>query len=136
MVGLYDSKGPIHLDLANATHPELADVYSHQRKDAALKLAPDELMDQLLLDLAQLSFAELSASGDPPADSSPVRGWVYVDEGGARRTFVVPAEGASREQLEKFVGMKLIINEYYTHQGALQFVNNPQGKAIFRDKQQ
>jgi len=136
VVGLYDSKGPIHLDLANATHPELADVYSHQRKDAALKLAPDELMDQLLEDLAQLSFADLSASGDPPADGSPVRGWVYVDEDGTRRTFVVPVEGASKEQLEKFVGMKLVINEYYTHQGALQFVNNPQGKAIFRAKQQ
>ena len=135
-MGLYDSKGPVHLDLANESHPELADVYSHQRPDAALKLAPDELMTELLRDLEQLSFAALSAVGDPPADGPQVRGWVCVDDGDARRTFVLPAEGATRQQLEAFVGMKLVINEYYTHVGGLQFVNNPQGHDIFRTKQQ
>ena len=135
IVGLYDAKGPVHLDLANASHPELADVYSHQRQDAALKLAPDELMEDLLGDLAQLAFGSLAEAGGPPRDGAGVRGWVSVDDDGVLRTFVVPAEGASRQQLEAFVGMKLVINEYYTHVGGLQFVTNPEGHDIFRSRQ-
>jgi hypothetical protein len=132
VVGLYDAKGPVHLDLANQSHPELADVYSHQRQDASLKLAPDELMLDLVRDLDQLAFSELAAEGEPPGDGPAVRGWVSVTDGASRRIFVLPAQGASREQLEAFAGMKLVINEYYTHVGGLQFVNNPQGHDIFR----
>ncbi len=132
MVGLYDSKGDLRLDLANEGHPELADVYSRQLPDATLKLAPDTLMDELLDDLSRLSFASLAAEGDPPSPGPAVRGWVSVDDGDGRRTFVVPASGATPEQLQAFAFMKLTINEYYTHVGGLQFVTNPQGHDIFR----
>ena len=132
VIGLYDAKGELRLDLANENHPDLAHVYSRQRADATLKLAPDELMDDLLGDLSRLSFGSLAAAGDPPSPGPAVRGWVTVEEGSGRRTFVVPAAGASAEQLQAFAHMKLLINEYYMHVGGLQFVTNPEGHDIFR----
>jgi len=136
VVGLYDSKSGLHLDLANASHPDYADVYSRERADAALKVAPDELMQQLVRDLTErLGFDGLSTEGSPPKSGASLRGWVVIDRGGKRRTFSVPATGATAEQLQAFVAMKLVISEYYTHLGGLQFVNNPQGADIFRGKQ-
>ena len=132
MVELYDAKGDLHLDLANEGHPELAGVYSRQRADATLKLAPEDLMSDLVGDLSHLSFATLSAPGDPPPPGSAVRGWVSVEDDSGRHTFVVPAAGATPDQLQAFANMKLLINEYYTHVGGLQFVTNPQGHDIFR----
>lgn len=132
VVGLYDAKGEVRLELANASHPDLADTYSHQRSDAALKLAPDELLDDLVRDLGRLGFADLGAEGPPPPADPGVRGWVTLNEDGRLRTFVVPARGASTEALQAFAYMKLTFNEYYTHVGGLQFVNNPQGHDIFR----
>jgi hypothetical protein len=131
-VGLYDAKGEIRLDLANEGHPELAGIYSRQLPDATLKLAPEALMDDLVQDLGRLSFAALSVTGDPPSAGAAVRGWVTVEANDSRRTFIVPASGASAEQLQAFSNMKLLINEYYTHVGGLQFVTNPQGHDIFR----
>jgi len=139
VVGLYDSKGangPLHLDLANASEPELVEVYSQRRSNATLKLLPDEYMQAMVDHLDTLAFADLSSAGDPPPDSAAVRGWVCVDEGGTRRTFVVPAEGATAKQLQAFVDMKLAISQLYNHVAGLQHVSNPQGAAIFRDKQQ
>lgn len=134
LVGLYDAKGPVHLELAPASHPDFADVYSRPRADAALKLAPDELVEDLLRDLAGLSFDALATAGAPPPASPGVRGWVSIQDSGRARTFVVPATGASPETLQAFAYMKLLINEYYTHVGGLQFVENPQGHDIFRKK--
>jgi hypothetical protein len=134
LVGLYDSKTELHLDLANETHPDYADVYSQERRTADLKLAPDALMDQLVLDLDQrLGFAKLAATSSPPPAGPAVRGWVTVQENGQQRTFVVPAQGASAEQLQAFVDMKLLLNEVYMHLGGLQFVKNPQGAGIFHE---
>ena len=132
VVRLYDSKGDLHLDLANEGHPELADVYSSQREDATLKLAPFDLMNDLVGDLAQLSFDTLAAAGGPPGPGPAVRGWVTVETDAGLRTFVMPAAGASDAQRQAFPNMKLVINEYYTHVGGLQFVTNPQGHDIFR----
>jgi hypothetical protein len=132
VVGLYDSRGPVHLELAPDNHPDFADVYSHPRPDAALKLAPPELVDDLLRDLERLSFGALSAPGGPPPAGPGVRGWVTLQDGSQRRTFVVPASGAPPEALQAFAYMKLLVNEYYTHVGGLQFVNNPEGHDIFR----
>lgn len=139
MVGLYDSKGangPVHLDLANASEPELVEVYSQRRSNAALKLLPDEYMQAMVDHLDTLAFAELASAGDPPPDGAAVRGWVYVDDDGLRRTFVVPTDGATARQLQAFVDMKLAISQLYNHVAGLQHVSNPQGAAIFRDKQQ
>lgn len=133
-VALYDAKGDVRLELAPQSHPDLADVYSHPRPDAALKLAPDELIDDLLRDLERLGFSARAAAGAPPPASPAVRGWVSVEQGRSARTFVVPAAGAEAEALQAFAHMKLLINEYYTHVGGLQFVNNPQGHDIFRRK--
>jgi hypothetical protein len=135
VVGLYDAKGAIRLELANASHPDLADAYSHPRPDAALKLAPDELLDDLVRDLGRLGFEGLGKDGPPPAADSGVRGWVSLNQDGRLRTFVVPAMGASPEAQQAFAYMKLAFNEYYTHVGGLQFVNNPQGHDIFRKPQ-
>jgi len=132
VVGLYDAKGNIHLELANASHPELADAYSQPEPDARLKLAPDELVDDLVSDLGQLGLDNLGAEGPPPSAAPGVRGWVTIAQDGRRRTFVVPAQGATPEALQAFAYMKLTFNEYYAHVGGLQFVNNPQGHDIFR----
>lgn len=134
LVALYDAKGPVHLELAPASHPDFADVYSRPRPDASLKLAPDELVEDLLRDLEGLSFASLAVDGPPPRASPGLRGWVCIEDSGRARTFVVPAAGASPEALQAFAYMKLLINEYYTHVGGLQFVENPQGHDIFRKK--
>lgn len=134
MVGLYDAKTDLHLDLANESHPDYAKVYSQERRSADLKLAPDELMEQLVRDLDErLGFAMLATAGDPPAPSAAIRGWVTVQQDASRRTFVVPARNATAEQLQAFVNMKLVLNDVFTHVGGLQFVNNPQGADIFRD---
>ncbi len=134
-MGLYDAKGDIHLELANASHPELAGAYSQPKPDAALKLAPDELVDDLVRDLGRLGFDDLGAEGPPPAAKPGLRGWVTLNQDGRLRTFVVPAQGAAPEALQAFAYMKLTFNEYYTHVGGLQFVNNPQGHDIFRRPQ-
>jgi hypothetical protein len=134
LVGLYDAKTELHLELANASHPDFAGVYSKERQNADLKLAPDELMDQLVVDLdGRLGFAKLAVPGNPPASGPAVRGWVTVSQDGVRRTFVVPAQNATAEQLQAFVNMKLVLNDVFMHVGGLQFVNNPQGGDIFRD---
>ena len=134
MVGLYDAKTDLHLDLANESHPDLANVYSQERRDANLKLAPDDLMQQLVRDLDErLGFAKLAAAGEPPAPGAGIRGWITVQQDAGRRTFVVPAQNATAEQLQAFVNMKLVLNDVFMHVGGLQFVNNPQGADIFRD---
>jgi hypothetical protein len=134
LVGLYDSKTDLHLDLANESHPDFANVYSQQRRNADLKLAPDDLMDQLVHDLDEkLGFAGLAATGDPPEPGAGIRGWVTIQADGSKRTFVVPAQGASAEQLQAFAKMKLVLNDVFMHVGGLQFVNNPQGHDIFHE---
>jgi hypothetical protein len=131
---LYDARHQLHLELANESHPELADVYSTKRSDNTLKLAPDALMADLIRDLSREGFDKLATDGEPPS-IAPGRGWVTVQQGDRTRTYVVPAETvATAEQLGAFTRMKLWINEYYSHLGALQFIDNPQGAAIFKGK--
>jgi hypothetical protein len=132
VIGLYDAKGDIHLELANASHPDLADAYSQPRPDATLKLAPDDLVDELVRDLERLGFGELASAGPPPAAGPAVRGWVSLQRDGQSRTFVLPASGAPPERQQSFADMKFRIHDYYSHVGGLQFVNNPQGHDIFR----
>ena len=159
-VGLYDGKNDVHLELANESQPDFEDVYSRRRADASLKLAPDDLMGDLVGDLQKLGFEALSKVGVPPGSatldlstvgaggqpSDPakaseaavplppggIRGWVTITRGDSTRTFVVPAAGASADQLQSFVSMKLVVDYYYSHVSGLQFVNNPEGHRIFQ----
>ncbi len=134
LVRLYDARHELRFELANESHPDLAGVYSEPRTEASLKLAPDTLMAELLEDLGQEGFERLASDGTPPA-APPGRGWVEVRTGDRSRSFVVPPDtAASPEQVNAFVHMKLIISEYWSHLGALQYIENPQGKSIFPRK--
>jgi hypothetical protein len=131
VVRLYDAGSRLRLELANESHPELQDVYSRRRPDASLKLAPDELIGDLVRDLERLEFAALSSQGGPP-DEASLRGWVQIESDGVERTFAVPSEAPSAEELQAFAYMKLVFNEYYSHVGGLQYIQNPQGGDLFR----
>jgi hypothetical protein len=135
LVRLYDAENDTCLELANASHPDLRDVYSQRRPDADLKLAPDDLMGQLLQSLDSVRFGALSTPGAPPPEeltaAEGLRGWVEVAHNGEVRTFRVPALRPSADQLQAFTRMKLVISEYYSHVGGLQFIDNPQGHRVF-----
>ncbi|MHC4844629.1 MAG: hypothetical protein ACYTCU_00555 [Planctomycetota bacterium] len=132
MVRLYDARNNLLLELANESHPDYQDVYSSARATASLKLAPDDLMGDLIRDLDRLDFEGLAAEGAAPAGG--VRGWVEVREGNRARAFILPADSASAEALESFANMKHVVAYYYQHIGGLQFIDNPQGADIFRSQ--
>ncbi|MHC5211994.1 MAG: hypothetical protein ACYTG2_14845 [Planctomycetota bacterium] len=135
VVRLYDAETDVLLELANDSHPELHDVYSQRRADAALKLAPDELMDELVASIEHVRFRELATEGAAPAiEEAPIRGlrgWVSISQNGEDATFLVPSGQPSAEQLQAFSRMKLVINEYYSRLGGLQYIQNPKGKNVF-----
>lgn len=133
MVRLYDARNNLLLELANESHPDFQDLYSRPRSSASLKLAPDELMDDLIGDLDQLDFADLASNGPAPSRSD-ARGWVELREGNTVRTFIVPASSATRQVMEAFASMKLLVGYYYSHIGGLQFIDNPDGADIFRSQ--
>ncbi len=133
LVRLYDGRSKVLLQLSNESNPDLADIYSTEQPDASLKLAPDELLDELIADLDTLNFQTLSTPGAPPA--SGVRGWIEVRRNGSGRTFAVPTVGPTADQLSAFVYMKLTVNEYYSHIGSAQFIENPEGGALLKKQQ-
>jgi hypothetical protein len=130
LVRLYDAKHQLRLELSSESNPDLAGVYSQERPDASLKLAPDILMSHLVEDLDRLGFAELSAPVAPP--SGGVRGWVEVRRNGSSRTFTVPASNPTADELTAFSHMLLAMNEYYASVGSLQYIDNPQGAALLK----
>jgi len=134
MVRLYDAKNNLLLELANESHPDYQDVYSSARASASLKLAPDDLMDDLIRDLDKLEFQDLAGSGTAP-QASGIRGWVEVRDGSSAHTFVMPNNDATAEMIEAFASMKLVVQYYYGHIGGLQFIDNPAGADIFRRQQ-
>jgi hypothetical protein len=132
---LYDAETRVSLELANDTHPELRDVYSERKSDASLKLAPEELMEALVASIEQAQFEALATPGKPPAVEEAgmrgLRGWVAISEDGEHRTFLVPAQRPTSEQLLAYSRMKLVFNEFYNQVGGLQFIQNPQGHRLF-----
>jgi hypothetical protein len=130
-VRLYDAHTGVRIELANQSHPDYRDVYSRPQTEAALKLAPDELMDELLERLDDLNFDQLSAPGAPP-QSANLLGWLEVVQDTRARTFVVPRAGATREQLSRFAQMQLLVSDAYTHVTGLQYIDNPEGAELFR----
>jgi len=130
-VRLYDAHTGVRIELANQSHPDYRDVYSRPRPEAALKLAPDELMDELLDRLDDLNFDQLSAPGAPP-QGADLLGWLEVVQDTEARTFAVPRAGATREQLSRFAQMQFLVSDTYTHVSGLQYIDNPEGAELFR----
>lgn len=128
---LYDAHTGVRIELANQSHPDYRDVYSRPRPEAALKLAPDELMDELLDRLDDLNFDQLSAPGAPP-QGADLLGWLEVVQDTEARTFAVPRAGATREQLSRFAQMQFLVSDTYTHVSGLQYIDNPEGAELFR----
>lgn len=131
MVRLYDARNDLLLELASESHPDYQYLYSTSRGTASLKLAPDELMGDLVGDLEELDFRVLAGPGAAPR-SGGVRGWVEVREGSETHTFVLAEAGMSTAQFESFAAMKLVVGYYYGKIGGLQFIDNPAGADIFR----
>jgi hypothetical protein len=131
LVRLYDADTGVRLELANQSHPDYRDLYSHPRSEANLKLAPDELLESLLDRLDDLNFDRLSAPGGPP-DQAALLGWLEVSDGSQTRTFAVPRSGATREQLSSFAQMQLAVSDTFTHVTGLQYIDNPKGADLFR----
>jgi hypothetical protein len=131
LVRLYDAHTGVRIELANQSHPDYRDVYSRPRTEATLKLAPDELMDDLLDRLDDLHFDQLSAPGAPP-QGDDLLGWLEVVQDAEARTFVVPRAGATREQLSRFAQMQFVVSDAYTHVTGLQYIDNPEGAELFR----
>lgn len=130
-VRLYDASQGIELVLANASHPDLAGVYSQARSDGSLKLAGDQLMGQLLASLERAGLTEFGAAG-PPREVRGARSYLSVLQDGVRRSFAAPAKSATDEARKAFVRIKLVMNEYYRHVGGAQFVDNPGGADLLR----
>jgi hypothetical protein len=131
VVRLYDAGTGIELALANESHPELRDVYSQQRESAALKLAPDQLVGELL---ASLDAAGFDPFGQPAArEPDRATSFLSVRHDGSLRVFPRPVAGDAVEQRQAFTRLKLVMDHYYRHVGSLQFVENPQGEQLFRE---
>ena len=124
-----DGPGGLSLEFANASHPDLAGVYSQQRSSGQLKLAPDQLMGELLASLERNGLAEHGAlSGELPESGASLL--VEYDD---QRTFLVRPESGELEAQQAWVRLKLTIDHYYQHVGALQYVANPEGRDVFRE---
>jgi len=129
IVRLYDARGQIELALANETHPGFQEVYSHARADASLKLAPDELMGQLLASLDLNGFNVYALPGATPQKGAV--SYLSVEHDGEQTVFEEPPRSASIEKRRTFTQLKLLMAHYYTPVGSLQFIQNPEGGDIF-----
>lgn len=124
----------LRLALANASHPDLHDVYSEERADGHLKLAPDRLMGELLHSLGRAGLGEHGRPVDALPTGSVPRLVVRLDE---RTTlFERPSSGDDPEASRAFARIELVMNEYYQHVGALQAVENERGGALLRSQRQ
>lgn len=128
LVRLYDGRQGIELALANASHPELQGAYSRPRTHAALKLAPDELVGELLASLDRGGLEQFGRPGDEPPEP---RGFLLVRRDEQQRVFAEPDRSAPAEERQAFARIKLLMDHYYQHVGALQFVDNPAGARLF-----
>lgn len=131
IVRLYDARSGIELALANESHPGYQEVYSQARADASLKLAPDELMGQLLASLDRNGFNLYARPGRVPKPGK--RSYLAVDHDGRLTVFSEPPRSANPDMRQSFVRLKLLMDHYYKPVGSLQFIDNPAGSALFGD---
>ncbi|MGQ0553066.1 MAG: hypothetical protein ACT4PU_07585 [Planctomycetota bacterium] len=139
VIRLYDSDQGVRLELANEDHPELRSVYSQRRSNAALKLAPDEALAQLLATLDDLGFQRWAKPQAAPSptdqrlapDAAAIEGWIEVRLDAQVSSFVLPAGRADPAALAAFAEMQVSIANTYAGIGGLQFIDNPLGARIF-----
>jgi len=132
IVRLYDARSGIVLALANESHPALQEVYSHAREDASLKLAPDQLMGELLAALDRAGFG-LHARQDRVPDEKN-RSYLMVERDGQQVVFAEPPPSAETPSRQSFIRMKLLMDHYYTPVGGLQFIYSSRGGDFFEDE--
>lgn len=131
LVRLFDARSDLVLEVANASHPDLTDIYSTTRSSASLKLAGDASMGDLLDAIDRSAFPQLASQG-APTSAAGLKGFVTVREGGETRSLVVPESGATLEQLETYATLKELVAAFYQATGGLQSIDNPAGANIFR----
>lgn len=132
IVRLYDARSGIVLALANESHPALQEVYSHAREDASLKLAPDQLMGELLAALDRAGFGLHARQNRVPDDKN--RSYLMIERNGQQAVFAEPPPSAETPGRQSFMLMKLIMDHYYTPVGGLQFIDNSRGGDFFEDR--
>ncbi len=130
MVRLYDADNGAYLVLAHEEYPGLTEIYSERRADAAVKLAPEFVLEDLIEGLEAVGFGRLATPG--PAPTAGVAGFVELRAGSEVRSFLVPPQGASIEQRTAFAQMKLVMDFHYGSVGGLQAIDNPAGAELFR----
>jgi hypothetical protein len=132
-VRLYDADQGIELVLANASHPDLAGVYSQRQVDGSLKLAEDRLIGQLLASLDSAGLAEFGDNG-PPGELHGAASYLIVSHDGGLRSFRAPTSSSADAERLAFVRIKLVMNEYYRHVGGAQYIENPGGGDLLRSQ--
>ena len=132
-VGFYDDKNQVLLELANESHPDFADVNedSVPLRRATLKLAPDDVMQQLLAEIDAIGFDAWARPGLAPQQA--LRGWTTVQRDADVRTALFPHGTLPQAQWETFVKLKIAIASYYQRTGGLRLIDNPSGHDLFRD---
>jgi len=141
IAALYDGRSGSLIALANASHPVLGDVYSHEQRSAALKLAPDELIGELRASFDEAGFGRWAqpAPAGRPRDPlrpgafglDPGQGFLALVEDDLVRVFVEPARGSPASQRQDYANLKLVMDLYYTPVGGLQYIENDRGAQVF-----
>jgi 3-deoxy-manno-octulosonate cytidylyltransferase (CMP-KDO synthetase) len=129
----YDGRTGVMLEMANQSHPDWHDVYSHSRSSATLKLVPEAMLGPLLEDLDAAGFQELSTPGPAPTQGT-LHGFLSIERDGDERTLVVPDASLDADLLAAFARMKLLVDETYGKVGALQYIENPNGDRLFQQR--
>ena len=131
LVRLYDGKSHLELVLANKSHPDLQGIYSRKRADANLKLAPDQLMGQLLASLDRSGLADygIVSAGEPASGA-----FLLVTHDDQTRVFERPDQTATLEARQAYNRMKLVMDLYYSKVGSLQYVENEEGAALLQNQ--
>jgi hypothetical protein len=132
VIELYDARSGNLLALANESNPELAHLYSMRREAANLKLAPDQLIGELLHTLNSAALDRFGRVAGPE-DLSDQTSYLHVAVDGRQQLFVQPGSGAPQEERIAFTHVKLWVNEYFSKVSGLQHVRNRRGGDLFRD---
>lgn len=141
VAALYDGRSGSLIALANASHPVLGDLYSHERRSAALKLAPDDLIGELRASFDASGFARWAKPAPAGQPSDPLlpgafglpreTGYLALVEDGLVRVFSEPGKGAAADQRQDYANLKLVMDLYYTPVGGLQYIENDRGGKLF-----
>ena len=127
---LYDAQRDLELALANQTHRDLQQLRSQVQANANLKLVGNDVMGELLLMLDRNGMNEFGVARDGPIPEGS--GYLLVEYDDLRRVFLEPDAGDPATARQAYIRLKRVMGYYYGHVGSLQYVENPDGPAIFR----